>query len=124
VPVKNAINWFEIPATDFKRATGFYGKLFGADLHHVKMGEADMGFLPADREGVGGAVICGPDARPAQGGVTVYLNANPDLSAVLARVAPAGGTVLVPKTPISPEFGFFAIFTDTEGNTIGLHSNA
>ena len=122
--MKNAINWFEIPAKDFARATRFYGAVVGAPLQHVPMGPIDMGFFPADEGGVGGAVVCGPDAHPAQGGTLVYLNANPDLSGALGRVAAAGGTVIVPKTEISPEFGFFALFTDTEGNTVGLHSGA
>jgi predicted enzyme related to lactoylglutathione lyase len=28
----------------------------------------------------------------------------------------------VPKTEISPEYGFMAVIIDTEGNRIGLHS--
>ena len=34
----------------------------------------------------------------------------------------AGGKVAVPKTKISDEHGFFAIFIDSEGNKVGLHS--
>jgi predicted enzyme related to lactoylglutathione lyase len=29
---------------------------------------------------------------------------------------------MVPKTEISPEYGNMAVFIDTEGNRIGLHS--
>lgn len=43
---------------------------------------------------------------------------------LLARVTPAGGTIVVPKTQISPEVGHFAMFLDTEGNKIGIHSKA
>jgi predicted enzyme related to lactoylglutathione lyase len=120
--VQNAINWFEIPAKDFKRATKFYGTILGTELQHVPMGPNEMGFFPSEQGGVGGAVVAGPESHPAQGGTCVYLNANPDLTAVLGRIAGAGGTVIVPKTPISPEFGFFALFKDTEGNIVGLHS--
>lgn len=118
----NAINWFEIPAADFERALRFYGAVLGASITRHKMGDADMGFLPADRDGVGGAIVAGPDAHPGPGGALVYLNANPDLSVALGRVTAAGGSVLVPKTEISPEFGFFALVKDTEGNVVGLHS--
>lgn len=52
----------------------------------------------------------------------VYLNAGDDLGTVLARVEAAGGKVAVPKTQISPEFGFMGAFLDTEGNWVGLHS--
>ena len=34
----------------------------------------------------------------------------------------AGGSIMVPKTEISPEYGFMGVFIDTEGNRIGLHS--
>jgi predicted enzyme related to lactoylglutathione lyase len=38
-------------------------------------------------------------------------------------VEPAGGKVLVPKTAIGMEgAGHFAMISDTEGNTVGLHS--
>ena len=55
-------------------------------------------------------------------GTMVYLSANPDLSAVLGRVEKAGGSVLVPKTDIGENMGFFAIIRDCEGNRVGLHS--
>ena len=120
--MKNAINWFEIPASDFGRATKFYATILGVELQHVPMGPNQMGFFPADQGGVAGAVVAGPEAQPGQGGATVYLNANPDLTAVAGRIQSAGGHVIVPKTPISPEYGFFALFKDTEGNIVGLHS--
>jgi len=121
--VTNAINWFEIPALDFKRATAFYQTVLGLTLAHHNMGGADMGFFPADQDGVGGAIVCGNDMQPASGGVLVYLNANPDLSGALGRVEAAGGSIVVPKTQITPEFGYFAIIADTEGNAVGLHSS-
>lgn len=120
----NAINWFEIPAKDFPRATKFYSAVMGTTLQYVPMGGNEMGFFPTDVGGVGGAVVAGPESRPASGGTTVYLNANPDLAVALGRVEDAGGTIVVPKTAISPEYGFFAVFMDTEGNRVGLHSAA
>jgi len=58
----------------------------------------------------------------ATDGPLIYLNANPDVRGVLDKVEAAGGTVMMPKTEISPEYGFMALFMDTEGNRIGLHS--
>jgi len=40
----------------------------------------------------------------------------------LDKVQAAGGKVIVPKTEISPEYGYMGVFLDTEGNRIGLHS--
>jgi len=42
----NAINWFEIPATDFQRAVTFYGAIFETSLQHVRMDGFDMGMFP------------------------------------------------------------------------------
>ena len=61
---------------------------------------------------------------PSRAGTLVYLNADPDLAVVLGRIEKAGGQVLVPKTQISPEFGFMAVFVDCEGNRVALHSRA
>ena len=55
-------------------------------------------------------------------GPIVYLNANPDVQHVLDKIAAAGGKIVVPKTEISPEHGHMAIFIDTEGNRVALHS--
>jgi predicted enzyme related to lactoylglutathione lyase len=37
-------------------------------------------------------------------------------------VGPAGGRIIVPKTLISAEAGYYAFLVDTEGNRIALHS--
>ena len=55
-------------------------------------------------------------------GPLIYLNANPDVQMILDRIGSAGGKILVPKTMISPEHGHMAMFLDTEGNRISLHS--
>jgi len=69
-----------------------------------------------------GAVVQGENHKPSMEGSIIYLNANPDLTNVLARVEGAGGKILVPKTNIG-ENGNMAPIMDTEGNNIGLHSN-
>jgi uncharacterized protein len=86
------------------------------------MGDADMAFFPMDEGKVGGAVISHQSAKPSPEGTMVYLNAHPDLSLILSRVEKAGGKVVVPKTQITPEIGFMAVFLDTEGNRVALHS--
>ena len=122
--VKNALNWFEIPVTDFERDKAFYSKIFDFDMPSMPMGNTMMGFLLNDQEGggVGGAIVHGEGYVPSKQGTTVYLNGGSDLTNVLNRVEKAGGKVVVPKTKITDEFGFFAIFVDTEGNKVGLHS--
>lgn len=121
----NALNWFEIPVADFDRARRFYSAIFDFDMPEMQMGPHRMGFLLHEQgTGVGGAIVEGEYYVPSAEGSLVYLSGGSDLSHVLGRVEAAGGRVLTPKTQISEEFGYFALFTDSEGNRIGLHSQA
>lgn len=120
----NAISWFEIPVLDFERAKRFYSTLFNYEMPEFPMANIRMGILPheQDKGGIGGAICLGEGYEPSSGGVKVYLPATEDISVMLARVAPAGGEVVLPKTLIDESSGYFALFIDTEGNQIGLHS--
>jgi predicted enzyme related to lactoylglutathione lyase len=120
--MKNALNWFEIPVTDFDRAKRFYEKVLGDQVHEETMGGIRMGFLPCDQGGTGGAICSGEQYKPSMDGTVVYLNGGEDLSAPLSRVAAAGGKVLMPKTLITPEIGHMAFFVDSEGNKVAFHS--
>lgn len=121
--VVNAVNWFEIPVTDFARAKAFYSAIFDYEMQQDQMSHQTLGFLPCEPgKGIGGAIVLSEGYVPSQDGTVVYLNGGNDLSTVLNRVEKAGGKVLVPKTQITPEVGYFAIFLDSEGNKLGLHS--
>ncbi|MCC7506779.1 MAG: VOC family protein [Saprospiraceae bacterium] len=122
--VKNAINWFEIPVTDFERAKRFYSQIFDFDMPVMEMGHIRMGILLSDQnEGVGGAICYGESYQPAgANGPKVYLNGGSDLNIVLSRVEAAGGQVIMPKGLISEEIGYMGFFNDTEGNVVALHS--
>jgi len=119
--MKNAINWFEIPAANFDRAVRFYKEILKTEMQLEAMMGSEMAFFPSE-DGVGGAVVSGDGYEPTDKGSLVYLNGGEDLSAALSRVEKAGGKVIVPKTQISPEMGYFALFIDTEGNKVALHS--
>ncbi|MFA5685034.1 MAG: VOC family protein [Lysobacteraceae bacterium] len=115
------IAWVEIPVADFERALRFYTALLDAPLQVMELGDTRMGMFPG--ECGGGAIVQGEGNVPGVDGVRVYLSGGDDLSPMLARVAAAGGQIVVPKTEITPEFGYFALFHDSEGNCIGLHSS-
>lgn len=120
----NAINWFDIPAANFTRAKAFYEAVFQTELF-VPDPERPSGMFPADwRKGeVGGAITQGEGFVPSMTGALVFLNGGADLAEPLARVEAAGGKVLMPKTQIPMgDAGFMAMFVDSEGNRIGLHS--
>lgn len=119
----NAINWFEIPAADFARACHFYERILAAPIKRdLSFDGVKLGVLPASEEGVGGAIIEMDQARPHADGVRVYLNGGQDLGHVLDRVVAAGGKVVMPKMLIREDIGYIGLFSDLEGNIIGLHS--
>ncbi len=124
--MQNAISWFEIGTTDLERATKFYETIFNVTLNPLDMENIRMRMFPLDDNmtGVGGALVdSGGFHKPsASDGPLIYLNGNPDVQNVLDKVEAAGGKIMVPKTEISPEYGYMAVIIDTEGNRIGLHS--
>ncbi|MFN8358975.1 MAG: VOC family protein [Candidatus Kapaibacterium sp.] len=120
--MKNAINWFEIPATDFDRAVKFYSAILDTQLPTTVMGGYNMAFLPTEEKGVGGAIVSGDGCEPSQMGTLVYLNAGNDLTDILSRVEPNGGSVVLPKTLITEDIGYMAAFIDSEGGKVALHS--
>lgn len=120
--MQNLINWIEIPVADFNRAVTFYSAILDLSITEAEMMGSKMGFFPSDGTNVSGALVMGDGYTPSDKGIMVYLNGGSDLSHVLSRIEPNGGRIITGKTHIAPEMGYFAIFKDTEGNTIALHS--
>ena len=123
-PETNAINWFEISVTDISRAKKFYESIFEIQMEEMEMPGMKYAMFPfAPMNGkVAGGLAQSPMHTPGTTGSIIYLNANPDLQNVLDRIEKAGGKITMPKTSIGQN-GFMAFFTDTEGNTIALHSS-
>ena len=98
----NALNWFEIPVTDFTRAKTFYETIFGIEIMEMPFPDGRYGMLPADMENgsVGGAIMLAEGFIPSKDGAVVYLNGGEDLNIPLAKVEQAGGKVILPKTAI------------------------
>jgi len=121
----NALNWFEIPATDITRAKTFYETVFDVQMESAEMMGMKMAMFPGE-PGSGkasGGVAESPMHKPSQDGSVIYLNANPSIDTVVGKIETAGGKVLMPKTKISDDIGYRAFFLDTEGNKMGLHAS-
>lgn len=122
--MKHALNWFEIPSSDFDRAVAFYSTILATPLRREVIAGMPNGIFPYEEDeagrAVGGAVVFEEQAKPGMTGVIPYLSCNGRLDAVLSRVVPAGGKILLPKTEMP--FGSIAFIADSEGNRIGLHS--
>ena len=67
----HAISWFEIPTSDFARAKAFYEAVLGRPIETTNMGPSTMGFLSTSPDTVGGAIVHGEGAAPAQSGTLV-----------------------------------------------------
>lgn len=119
----NTVSIIEIPVTDFLRAKTFYEIILDITIEEAKMDGVQMGILPGTEETVHVVLAKGKDYQPAiTGGPLLYLNAGNNLQAILDKIKQHGGQEIQPKTEISTEMGVFALFTDTEGNKLGLHA--
>ncbi len=119
---QNVAVWFEIPAADFDRAAQFYENVMEVTLRRETMGPQKMGVFPYPEDTISGCILAGPDAKPADSGTILYINADGRLDAALGRVAAAGGAVMTPIIRLPGDMGRFAHIRDTEGNRVGLHA--
>ncbi|MDF3026628.1 MAG: hypothetical protein K0S23_935 [Fluviicola sp.] len=120
--MNNLVSIVEIPVADFSRAVNFYKAILGLAIEEMEMDGNQMGVLPNEEGTVNVVLVKGKDYKPTTDGAVLYLNAGKDLQPMLDKIEKNGGQVILPKTEISPEMGFFALFIDTEGNKLGLHS--
>jgi len=119
--MKNLISIVEIPTADFSKAVTFYQTILEVSIEKVQMEGIQMGVLPSNGETVNVVLVHGEDYKPTRDGTLIYFNAGDNLQNMLDKIAASGGEIILPKTEISPEMGFFALFIDTEGNKVGLH---
>lgn len=120
----NMVSWFELPVTDMDRAKKFYETVFSISIEVIDFSGFLMGWFPSaeNKPGAAGTLVKHEMYKPSSSaGVLVYFSCD-DVSQELSRVTPAGGTVLQQKTQISPDYGFMALFLDSEGNRVALHS--
>ena len=110
----HSIVHIEFSTQDREESGKFYADLFGWNIQQMPEMNYAM-FEPG--EGIGGGLNPVQDDYPA-GTVTVYVGTD-DIDATLAEVEQLGGKTLVPKSEI-PGQGWFGMFADPTGNTIGL----
>lgn len=119
---QGGITHIELPTPDIAASRRFYESIFGWRFNSIPGWETYAMFTtPA---GQGGGFTSGPQAeKPSAAGPILHLEVD-DINAMLAQIVKAGGRVLTPKTKISDEFGFFALFLDNVGNRLGLWSRS
>jgi hypothetical protein len=124
---KNPFTWVEIYVDEMSRAQNFYETILQIKMSELPMpdgmGEMQMMNFPwaEGDNNISGALVKMEDMKPGTGGTLVYFTCD-DCSVEESRVENAGGKVLQPKMSIG-DYGFCSVIMDTEGNSIGLHSN-
>lgn len=121
--MKNLVAFFEIPAANFEHAVKFYEIVFGIELSVMDCGTEKMAFFPPENGQCPGAISWAGDFRPSMDGVLVSLHVENMETAILA-IEENGGRIIRSKTKIEAEGrGYFALFTDSEGNRMGLYAD-
>jgi predicted enzyme related to lactoylglutathione lyase len=106
----------DIPSKDLAVSGEFYSAVFGWAIS--PMGEGYSLWKPQEGN-AGGGFSLPEDGQPAA--VLPYIHVD-DIEATLAQINSKGGSTAMGKTKISDEHGFFAIFIDPAGNSMGLWS--
>lgn len=125
-------SYVAIPSTDFERAFKFYFEITdGLIQKNLNVPFPMAYFTDKDYNYVGhlfqltqmkltdGSVV---DLKPSGDGAIIYMEMAKDLNETLEKITKAGGKILMPKTLIAPGKGYWALFLDTEGNKLALHS--
>jgi uncharacterized protein len=111
----NPVVHFEIGVKDQDAANKFYAQLFGWKINTDN--PVGYGIVDTDSggEGIGGGI-----AKPPEGGpyTTFYVNVD-DVQAKLDEAVKLGAQTVVPPMQV-PEGPEIALFTDPDGNLVGL----
>ena len=112
---------FEVISPDAGRARKFYTELFGwtvtSDPAWGDWSAVDTG---AGEGAVGGGI--GASQQPGDTGVKFYVRVD-DLAEYLRRAGELGGTTVLEPMDLPEGFGRIALFTDPDGNPVGLWSD-
>ncbi|MDP6685174.1 MAG: VOC family protein [Candidatus Marinimicrobia bacterium] len=113
------IVWFEIPVRNLEKSIEFYESVLKLKLEPMSVGNEKMGVFPFKT--LRGALIEEQNVTPSQSSTIVYFDGGSDLNFYLERAEQFGGKILQHKTKIPDEKGYYGIFSDLDGNAVGLH---
>ncbi|HET7839519.1 MAG TPA: VOC family protein [Rectinemataceae bacterium] len=114
---------FEIHAADFKRATVFYGELFGWKFE--SWGDGSYSVIttgPDTSKGINGGMTKRTGPAPTAGqAVDGFVNIIevPSVDEYTKKILAAGGSLSHGKETV-PSMGYSAYFRDPEGNLFGI----
>jgi uncharacterized protein len=111
------ISHVEIPSTDLNRSSDFFKKVLDWDFKPFGNGY----LLYNNHQGIMAGIR--KVESVAKGDSTVFHVTVDNLEQVLEKTKTAGGHIKVGKTTI-PAMGWYAVITDTDGNSIGLYQKS
>ena len=137
---KDLLAWIEIPVADFERALKFY--------RNAMMLKIEVRLLNGERHGIffdedgraRGSIVETKEMNENGKGPVIFFRARYDISSMEEKVVKDGGKISVKKTLIKNsggqnvskiplnlidgQVGYFALFTDTEGNKLAFYGNS
>ena len=115
----NRVTHFEIPSHDPEKAMKFFKEAFGWKFQ--KFGDFDYWLIITGDEkspGINGGLMKKTEtAQPVTNSIMVE-----NIDKMMKSIEHAGGKIVVPKTVI-PGVGYYAYFTDLDGNIHGIMQN-
>lgn len=120
----NRVIHFEIPFENSERVQKFYREIFGwkinkvpeMEYHFAITTDTDMNTMkPKQPGGINGGLL----KKDPTGKHPMIVIEVESIDKHLKQIQSLGGKTLMPKTTIGG-FGFYARFSDSEGNVIGL----
>tara|TARA_B100001250_G_scaffold414370_1_gene452286 strand:- start:5660 stop:6046 length:387 start_codon:yes stop_codon:yes gene_type:complete len=119
--MKNTIIWFEINVANLDQAKYFYDYVLQTNIRKEDMeGYPPMGIIPG--EGVNGALVEDEEYEaPEHSGIMLYFDGTSGINAYLERIEEAGGEVVVPRSFVNEFVGYWAAFSDLDGNLLAFY---
>ena len=109
---------FEIAGTDAVKLQNFYTELFDWKIRvneHMNYGVVETG----GEGGINGGIFARPDDTPPY--TMFYIHVD-DLQETLTKIESLGGKTFMEPMELPGERAFVAMFTDLDGNRVGLFS--
>src|SRR6218665_2398382 len=121
--MNKTFSYVAIPAEDFERAFSFYENITGGLIKRNPNVPFPMAYFLDNEGNETGHLFQLPNFKPSADGTIVYMQLADNLNETLTKIEQAGGKTIMPKTQISPTKGYWALFLDSEGNKLALHSD-
>ena len=118
----NPVCWFDIHVSNLEKSKIFYEAVLDTKLTDLPPAWGKQSTFPFEDNGANttGALVESENLS-SNGNNTVIYFASEDCTTEQERVESAGGKIIKPKMSIG-EFGYVSIFSDLDGNILGLHS--